>query len=129
MKLITEPTAAAMSWCFDHPNEIKPGEKLMVYDFGGGTFDVSLLECVRPNQFRILNTGGDPNLGGNDLDTALMNYVIEKAKAMIGDEIRMTPKKMNRLRQECETAKIMITNGCYYDDNEDEMNHQLKGSV
>ena len=120
LKLITEPTAAAMSWCFDHPEVMKSGERLMVYDFGGGTFDVSILECIRPNQFRIINTGGNPNLGGNDLDTALMNYMIEKAKVMIDGEIRMTPWKMNILRQECETAKIMITNGCYYDDNEGE---------
>ena len=90
LKLITEPTAAAMSWCFEHPDEIKPGEKLMVYDFGGGTFDVSLLQCFGPKRFRIINTGGNPNLGGNDLDTALAKYFHYKAKVMIGDEIKMT---------------------------------------
>ena len=118
LKLITEPTAAAMSWCFDHPDQIKSGEKMVVYDFGGGTFDVSLLQCFGPNQFCVLNTGGNPNLGGNDLDTALMNAMIEKVRIATSKEPKYRKREINRIRQDCEEAKIQITNCCKYDDDE-----------
>ena len=75
LKLITEPTAAAMSWCFEHPDEMKPGEKLMVYDFGGGTFDVSLLAIER-GYFEVLATAGDTHLGGEDFDNRMVEFCI-----------------------------------------------------
>ena len=125
LKLITEPTAAAMSWCFEHSNQIKSGEKMVVYDFGGGTFDVSLLHCFGPNKFRILNTGGNPNLGGNDLDTALASFMIEKGSKYFGSDvingIQKNKKKMNCLRHSCESAKIEFSNSIPY--NEDEQQY------
>ena len=61
-----------MSWCFDHVSDIRPGEKMVVYDFGGGTFDVSLVSASAENGYTILNTDGNPKLGGNDIDSCIV---------------------------------------------------------
>lgn len=123
LKLITEPTAAAMSWCFDNTDKLREGEHLIVYDFGGGTFDVSHVLYRGEGKFEIIDTTGDPSLGGNDIDTAMMNYVLNKYKnnggnEEIADKIKLTKMFRNRLRSDCESIKVIITNGAGFDDDE-----------
>ena len=122
LKLITEPTAAAMSWCFDNIDKINPGEKMVVYDFGGGTFDVSLVSANATNGYTIINTDGNPHLGGNDIDSCIVEYLLKKITATthssdIEDSIRSSKRKMNRLRHDCEQCKIILTGRCSYDDD------------
>lgn len=73
--IIIEPTAAAMSWCFDHEKELVEGENMLVFDFGGGTLDLSLLKYDGHGSFSVINTGGDPKMGGNDVDVEIAKEV------------------------------------------------------
>ena len=123
LKSVTEPTAAAMSWCLDPNNKIESG-RMLVYDFGGGTFDVSLIQHYTNKGFQVVNTGGDPRLGGNDIDSALMKYLIKQYQNEHGDDIRdyimNNRNKRNKYRSECENVKILLTNGCEYDKDSSE---------
>ena len=123
LKLITEPTAAAMSWCFDNADKLINGEHLIVYDFGGGTFDVSHVQYTGNGKFVIIDTAGDPSLGGNDIDTAIIGYVLKKFMISGGDEevvSRIISNKSfrNKLRSDCESVKIINTNAAAFDDDE-----------
>lgn len=110
-KLITEPTAAAMSWCFDYVNMVHENEKMLVYDFGGGTFDVSFLQCYSVGRFRILDVDGDPNLGGNDVDMKLVEYVLKEYQNRCkGEFIDLSDNRVkNLLRERCEDIKIILS--------------------
>ena len=137
LKLITEPTAAAMSWCFDHADELKVGENMIVYDFGGGTFDVSLIQYFEGKRFRVRTVDGNPNLGGNDIDNAILDHMVKKCERITGVDI--SKKAYSRryrcsLRSSCEDAKIIITDDSnpYYNDDENtfirnssSVNHQV----
>ena len=123
LKLITEPTAAAMSWCFDNVDKLSNGEHLIVYDFGGGTFDVSHVQYCGNGRFVIIDTAGDPTLGGNDIDTAIMDYTLNKYLSIGGSEevvkkIKSSKMFRNRLRSDCESVKVIITNRAGFDDDE-----------
>lgn len=110
VKMIHEPTAAALSWCMDHRAEVRPNERMLIFDFGGGTFDVSCLECQDASHFRVCKHDGEPRLGGNDVDTALVNYSLNRYKKLTGTEL-FDPKlpknktKLTKLRSMCEDIK------------------------
>jgi len=101
IRIITEPTAAAVAYGLS--NKFKEPTNILVYDFGGGTFDVTLLRCDN-DLFQVIGTDGDTRLGGNDIDNQFLKYVIKKLKLNFPND-KMYKKKMYRLRLLCEQAK------------------------
>jgi molecular chaperone DnaK len=99
-RIINEPTAAALAYGLDK----KEHEKIVVFDLGGGTFDVSVLE-VAEGVFRVISTNGDTHLGGDDFDHALMNHVADEFKKQTGIDLRKDPMALQRLQEACEKAK------------------------
>ncbi|MBL7156397.1 MAG: molecular chaperone DnaK [Candidatus Pacebacteria bacterium] len=104
LRVINEPTAAALSYGFGK----KETEKIIVYDFGGGTFDVTVLE-TSPDIVEVLATGGEAHLGGNDFDQRLINWVIGKFKKEQGINLSSDPLALQRLKESCEKAKIELS--------------------
>ncbi len=100
MRIINEPTAAALAYGLDR----KEHEKIVVFDLGGGTFDVSVLE-VADGVFRVISTNGDTHLGGDDFDQVLINYVADEFKKENGIDLRKDPMAQQRLNEACEKAK------------------------
>ena len=119
-KFITEPTAAAMSWCVDHSREIKSNEKMLVYDFGGGTFDISLLQCYSAARFRVLDVDGNPSLGGSDIDRRLMQFLQRSFQSRFGRPL-LDPsepdldRRRSLLRSTSEQVKIILSSDNSYD--------------
>jgi molecular chaperone DnaK len=105
-RIINEPTAAALAYGLDKGN--KKDEKIVVYDLGGGTFDVSILE-LGDGVFEVKSTNGDTHLGGADFDRALVNYFVEEFKKEHGIDISDDKAAMQRLRDEAEKAKIELS--------------------
>ncbi|MGB6043845.1 MAG: molecular chaperone DnaK [Pirellulales bacterium] len=99
-RIINEPTAAALAYGLDR----KEHEKIVVFDLGGGTFDVSILE-VADGVFRVISTSGDTHLGGDDFDQALINHVADKFKNEQGIDLRSDSMALQRLQEACEKAK------------------------
>ncbi len=99
-RIINEPTAAALAYGLDKKSE----EKIAVFDLGGGTFDVSILE-VGDGVVEVKATNGDTHLGGDDFDEELINYVAEEFKKEQGIDLRNDPMALQRLREACEKAK------------------------
>ena len=99
-RIINEPTAAALAYGLDKKGE----EKIVVFDLGGGTFDVSVLE-VAEGVFRVISTNGDTHLGGDDFDQVLINYVADTFKREQGIDLRNDPMALQRLQEACEKAK------------------------
>jgi molecular chaperone DnaK len=99
-RIINEPTAAALAYGL----EKKKDEKICVFDLGGGTFDVSILE-VSNELIEVLSTNGDTHLGGDDFDEELINYIANKFKAENGIDLRKDPMALQRLREAAEKAK------------------------
>ncbi len=100
MRIINEPTAASLAYGLDK----KEAEKIVVFDLGGGTFDVSILE-VAEGVFRVISTNGDTHLGGDDFDQALINYVADEFKREHGIDLRKDVMALQRLQEACEKAK------------------------
>lgn len=100
VRIINEPTAASLAYGLDK----KETEKIVVFDLGGGTFDVSILE-VAEGVFRVISTNGDTHLGGDDFDRALVDYVAEEFKKEHGIDLRKDPMALQRLQEACEKAK------------------------
>jgi len=100
MRIINEPTAAALAYGLDK----KAQEKIVVFDLGGGTFDVSVLE-VADGVFRVISTNGDTHLGGDDFDQTLINYVADQFKKEQGIDLRKDTMALQRLQEACEKAK------------------------
>jgi molecular chaperone DnaK len=100
VRIINEPTAASLAYGLDK----KKNEKIVVFDLGGGTFDVSVLE-VADDVFRVISTNGDTHLGGDDFDQALINYVAEEFKKQHGIDLRKDTMALQRLQEACEKAK------------------------
>jgi molecular chaperone DnaK len=100
MRIINEPTAAALAYGLDK----KAQEKIVVFDLGGGTFDVSVLE-VADGVFRVISTNGDTHLGGDDFDQAMINHVADQFQREQGIDLRKDPMAMQRLQEACEKAK------------------------
>ncbi len=105
-RIINEPTAAALAYGLDKKN--KTDEKIAVYDLGGGTFDISILE-LGDGVFEVKSTNGDTHLGGADFDRALINYFVEEFKKDSGIDISDDKAAMQRLRDEAEKAKIELS--------------------
>jgi molecular chaperone DnaK len=105
-RIINEPTAAALAYGLDKND--KKDEKIVVYDLGGGTFDVSILE-LGDGVFEVKSTNGDTHLGGADFDRAIVNYLIEQFKTEQGIDLTGDKTAMQRLRDEAEKAKIELS--------------------
>jgi molecular chaperone DnaK len=105
-RIINEPTAAALAYGLDKGE--KKDEKIAVYDLGGGTFDVSILE-LGDGVFEVKSTNGDTHLGGADFDRVVINYFADEFKKEHGIDIREDNAAMQRLRDEAEKAKIELS--------------------
>jgi molecular chaperone DnaK len=112
VRIINEPTAAAMAYGL----EKKKKEKIVVFDLGGGTFDVSVLD-VDDDFFRVMATNGDTHLGGDDFDQELINYVAEEFKKQHGIDLRKDPMALQRLTEACEKAKKELSSASSTDIN------------
>ena len=99
-RIINEPTAASLAYGL----EKNANEKIVVFDLGGGTFDVSCLE-VADGVFRVISTNGDTHLGGDDFDEVLINYVADDFKSQQGIDLRQDVMALQRLQEACEKAK------------------------
>jgi molecular chaperone DnaK len=100
-RIINEPTAAALSYGIDKKGK---DEKIVVYDLGGGTFDVSILE-ISDGTFEVLATNGDTHLGGDDFDSAIIQYLLSEFKNDTGVDLSKDPIAMQRVKEESEKAK------------------------
>src|SRR3954451_431230 len=99
-RIINEPTAAALAYGLDK----KKNEKIAVFDLGGGTFDISILD-VGDGVFEVLSTNGDTHLGGDDWDEALINYIADEFKKEQGVDLRKDQMALQRLKEAAEKAK------------------------
>ena len=106
LAVINEPTAAALSYGMDRS---AAGKNIMVYDIGGGTFDVTILHVDQEGKMNVIATGGDRNLGGFDCDNALINYVAEQFEEQTGVDMTDDDEAMQELREKCESAKISLS--------------------
>jgi molecular chaperone DnaK len=104
LRIINEPTAAALAYGMDK----KTNETILVYDLGGGTFDVSILE-VGDGVFEVKSTSGDTNLGGDDFDQAVLDYLADEFQKDSGINLRKDKQAMQRLREASEKAKIELS--------------------
>src|SRR3989344_1811588 len=105
-RIINEPTAAALAYGLDKGD--KKDEKIAVFDLGGGTFDVSILE-LGDGVFEVKSTNGDTHLGGADFDRVIVNYLAEEFKKEQGIDVSDDKAAMQRLRDEAEKAKIELS--------------------
>lgn len=101
MRIINEPTAAALAYALDK----KKDEKIAVFDLGGGTFDISILEVGEDGVFQVKSTNGDTHLGGDDFDQVLIDYIADEFKKEHGIDLRKDPMAMQRLKEAAERAK------------------------
>ena len=104
LRIINEPTAAALSYDFD----TKKNQKIAVYDLGGGTLDVTILELLN-GLYRVLSTCGDTHLGGDDFDQTMMEWVLSKFQTDSGLDLRHDPVAIQRLREASEKAKCDLS--------------------
>ena len=104
LRIINEPTAAALAYGMDKDNE----QKIMVYDLGGGTFDVSILE-IGDGVFEVLATSGNNRLGGDDFDDRIIKYLVEEFKKDSGIDLSADKMAMQRLKEAAEKAKIELS--------------------
>ena len=104
LRIINEPTAAALAYGLDKKN----GQKIAVYDLGGGTFDVSILE-IGDGVFEVKSTNGDTFLGGEDFDDEIVNYLINEFKKDNGIDLRNDKLALQRLKEAAEKAKIELS--------------------
>jgi len=103
-RIINEPTAAALAYGLKK----KKNEKVAIFDFGGGTFDISILD-IGDNVFEVLSTNGDTHLGGDDLDAVLINYLADEFKKTEGIDLRGDPMAHQRLKEAAEKAKCELS--------------------
>jgi molecular chaperone DnaK len=101
MRIINEPTAAALAYALDK----KKDEKIAVFDLGGGTFDISILDVGEDGVFQVLSTNGDTHLGGDDFDQVVMDYIADEFKKENGIDLRKDAMAMQRLKEAAERAK------------------------
>jgi molecular chaperone DnaK len=103
-RIINEPTAAALAYGLDK----KKNQKIAVFDLGGGTFDISILD-IGDGVFEVLSTNGDTHLGGDDWDQVLIDYLAEEFRRKEGIDIRRDPMALQRLKEAAEKAKIELS--------------------
>ena len=111
-RIINEPTAAALAYGLDKQED----QRIAVYDFGGGTFDISILE-VGENVVEVKATNGDTHLGGDDLDHRLIEYLVDEFKKDQGIDLTQDPMAVQRLREAAEKAKIELSTAATTDIN------------
>lgn len=111
-RVINEPTAASLAYGLDK----KSDEKIAVYDLGGGTFDISVLE-IGDGVFEVMGTKGDTQLGGDDWDNAIIEWIIDNFEKENGIDLRSQPDALQRIREEAEKAKIALSSSQSYDIN------------
>ena len=111
-RIVNEPTAASLAYGLDK----KKNEKIAVYDFGGGTFDISVLD-IGDGVFEVKATNGDTHLGGDDLDQAVMKWLIENFRAEQGIDLSADTMALQRLKEEAEKAKCALSSASTYDIN------------
>ncbi len=111
-RIINEPTAASLAYGLDK----KKDEKIAVYDLGGGTFDISVLE-IGDGVFEVQATNGDTHLGGDDWDNRLMDWMLDEFKKEQGMDLRKQPDALQRIKEEAEKAKIALSSAQQYDIN------------
>ena len=104
-RIISEPTAAALAYGLDKKASDK---KIAVYDLGGGTYDISILE-LGDGVFQVISTNGDTHLGGDDFDNRIIDWVVEEFKKTEGIDLRKDPQAMQRIREAAEKAKIELS--------------------
>ncbi|KKL50554.1 hypothetical protein LCGC14_2304320, partial [marine sediment metagenome] len=108
LRIINEPTAAALAYGLGKKKE----QKVVVYDFGGGTFDVTILDLVpgeKEDTVEVLATGGEAHLGGNDFDQNIMDWIVDKFKKEQGIDLSKDPLALQRLKEAAENAKIELS--------------------
>ncbi len=105
LRIINEPTAASLAYGID---KTETNQKILVYDLGGGTFDVSILE-LGDGVFEVKSTNGDTKLGGDDFDEKIMNYIADDFKAQYGIDLRNDKMALQRLKEAAEKAKIELS--------------------
>ncbi|WP_340679800.1 molecular chaperone DnaK [Paraglaciecola sp.] len=110
LRIINEPTAAALAYGVDKNN--KADQKVVVYDLGGGTFDISIIEISNVDgekQFEVLATNGDTFLGGEDFDLRLINYLVDEFKKDSGIDVKQDSLALQRIKEAAEKAKIELS--------------------
>ena len=112
-RIVNEPTAAALSYGAGKGKN----EKIAVYDLGGGTFDISILELSDEGTFEVLSTNGDTHLGGDDFDKVILDYIIDEFKKDQGVDLRNDAMALQRVRDEAEKAKKELSTTTSYDIN------------
>jgi molecular chaperone DnaK len=112
LRIINEPTAASLAYGLDK----KKDEKIAVYDLGGGTFDISVLE-IGDGVFEVKATNGDTHLGGDDWDNRIMDWILDEFKKEQGMDLRKQPDALQRNKEEGEKAKIALSSAQQYDIN------------
>src|SRR6184192_485377 len=112
LRIINEPTAASLAYGLDK----KKDEEIAVYDLGGGTFDISVLE-IGDGVFEVKATNGDTHLGGDDWDSRIMDWVLDEFKRDQGMDLRKQPDALQRIKEEAEKAKIALSSSQQYEIN------------
>src|SRR5687767_4829242 len=112
LRIINEPTAASLAYGLDK----KKDEKIAVYDLGGGTFDISILE-LGDGVFEVKATNGDTHLGGDDFDKRVIDWLAEEFKKQEGIDLRKDPMALQRLKEAAEKAKIELSSAMQTDVN------------
>jgi molecular chaperone DnaK len=112
LRIINEPTAASLAYGLDK----KKDEKIAVYDLGGGTFDISVLE-IGDGVFEVKATNGDTHLGGDDWDNKIIDWILDEFKKEQGMDLRKQPDALQRIKEEAEKAKIALSSAQQYDIN------------
>ncbi len=105
MRIINEPTAAALAYGLDKKHK---NEKIAVYDLGGGTFDISILD-IGDGVFEVISTNGDTHLGGDDFDQKIMSYIVDEFKKDQGIDVSKDQMALQRLKEAAEKAKIELS--------------------
>jgi molecular chaperone DnaK len=111
-RIINEPTAASLAYGLDK----KADEKIAVYDLGGGTFDISVLE-IGDGVFEVLATDGDTKLGGDDWDNAIIEWIVDGFKKDTGIDLSGQPDALQRIKEEAEKSKIALSSAQEYEIN------------
>src|SRR3989449_4634374 len=112
LRIINEPTAASLAYGLDK----KKDEEIAVYDLGGGTFDISVLE-IGDGVFEVKATNGDTHLGGDDWDGRIMDWILDEFKKEHGMDLRKQPDALQRIKEEAEKGKIALSSSQVYEIN------------
>src|SRR5580765_8508768 len=112
LRIINEPTAASLAYGLDKRKD----EEIAVFDLGGGTFDISVLE-IGEGVFEVKATNGDTHLGGDDWDARIMDWIVDEFKESQGMDLRKQPDALQRIKEEAEKAKIALSNTTEYEIN------------